>query len=282
MIIDFRLRPPVGGYLQARMYDVQRTVAFNRKLTFNCAPSVRELDFGLTLQEMDDAGIGLGVIVGRAGSSLGSVTNDELEGFVTSHAQRFVGIAGLDVTDVDGAVGVVAGIRERKAFAGVTLEPGWADEAHHYDDPRLYPIYDAAQSLGVPVVMLGGGNAGPDISFSSPVRIDRVAADFPDMRIVVAHGGFPWITEVLGMAFRRPNVFLSPDMYLFTPGAATAYVEAANTYLAEQFIFASSYPFCPLIGSVEKFYRLPFRRDVLPLLMRGNAERVLGDAVTHL
>ena len=276
MVIDFRLRPPVGNYLEARMYDVERTVAFNRRLGFDAAPSVRELSLELTFREMDQAGVELGVVVGRAGSAIGSVTNDELAELVRAHPARFVAIAGLDVHNVPAAVAEVERAANSDEFRGVTLEPGWSDEPHDFDHERLYPIYERARELGLPVVFLGGGNAGPDITYSSPVPIDRVAQDFPQLTMVLAHGGFPWITEVLGTAFRRPNVYLSPDMYMFNSLATQAYVDAINTFLADRFIFASSYPFVPIEDAYERFTRLPIQRDALPLLVRENARRILG------
>ena len=61
---------------------------------------------------------------------------------------------------------------------------------------------------------MAGGNGGPDLSYSDPVHVDRVAADFPALPIVVSHGGWPWVHQILHVAYRRQNVHVSPDMYL--------------------------------------------------------------------
>ena len=43
----------------------------------------------------------------------------------------------------------------------------------HADDRRLYPIYGHCEDVGVPVIMMVGGTAGPDLSYSDPIRTDR-------------------------------------------------------------------------------------------------------------
>ena len=100
----------------------------------------------------------------------------------------------------------------------------------------------------LPFILSAGGNIGPDCSYTLPVCLDRVARDFPKLNMVVAHGGWPWITAILHVAFRRGNVYVSPDMYELMPGNE-AYAAAMNSYLSERYVYASSYPFVPLRGS---------------------------------
>ena len=61
------------------------------------------------------------------------------------------------------------------------------------------------------------------------------------MNIVCCHGFYPNVREIVTVAFRNENVFVSPDMYTFCPGGGL-YVEAANHFMADQFLFGSSYP----------------------------------------
>ena len=79
---------------------------------------------------------------------------------------------------------------------------------------------------------------------------------------------------MIGVAFRYENVHLVPDMYLFQPGSHL-YVEAANSFLREQFLFATSYPFRAMRQTVEDFLGLGFKEDVLDHVLHKNAERVL-------
>ena len=102
----------------------------------------------------------------------------------------------------------------------------------------------------------------------------KVAQAFPNLQIVAYHGYWPNVQQVIGIAFRYQNVHLVPDMYLFQPGGG-AYVEAINSFLADQFLFGSSYPFRPIRQTIDDFLQLGIREDALERVLHGNAERLL-------
>src|SRR4029078_11487138 len=105
-----------------------------------------------------------------------------------------------------------------------------------------------------------GGNPGAELSYTDPVTVDRVAAGFPHLKIVLSHGNWPWVDQILHLDFRRAHVYVSPDMYVFDLPGSDDYVKAADTYLADQFIYASAYPFTPLRDYAGRFLKLPIRR----------------------
>jgi hypothetical protein len=90
----------------------------------------------------------------------------------------------------------------------------------------------------------------------------------------VHHGAWPRVDEIVGVAFRYANVTLVPDMYIFQPGGRL-YVEAANSALADQIAFGSSYPFLAMRQSLEDYERLGFRDEAVDKLFYGNAARLL-------
>jgi len=274
-IIDFRVRPPMKGITNQIFYtNPQRRDGFNRKLGFNPAPSAQQGSMDLLFEEMDEAGVSLGVVVGRVSQSLGTTSNDDVAQVVNEHPDRFVGIAGIDPLDrraamkeIDRAVDL--GLR------GVNIEPGTYRIALYADDRRLYPIYAHCEDRDLPVIIMTGGNPGPDLSFTDPVTVDRVAGDFPSLKIVISHGNWPWVHQILHVAFRRPNVYVSPDMYLFDLPGSEDYIKAADTYLADQFIYASAYPFTPLKDYAQRFVQLPIRPESMQKVLYDNAARLL-------
>lgn len=165
-------------------------------------------------------------------------------------------------------------IAEAPEFAGVVVEPGLWKVPLYGDDRRLYPIYQACADKDLPLLIMGGGNAGPDISYTAPTILDHICADFPSMTVVAAHGGWPWVFQTLHVAFRRTNLHLSPDMYLFGMAGWQAYVEAGSGYLSERFLFATAYPFVALKDGVEGFRAL-FPEEHHKRLLGENAQRVL-------
>lgn len=200
--------------------------------------------------------------------------NDRIHQIVSADP-RLVGIGAVDpdllgaatLDEVDRIVNVLG-------LAGVNLELGFAAPARHPDDPVYFPVYERLSELGVPAFLMSGPTT-PDQRYNDPAPLARVAAAFPQLRLVAYHGYWPNVQQLLGVAFRYENVYLVPDMYLFLPGSEVL-VEAANGFLADQLLFGSSYPFRPIRQSIEDAQRLGFSDGVLEKFFFGNASRVLA------
>jgi len=226
---------------------------------------------------MDAAGVTCGVVMGRYSGLYGSVSNQDVAAIVSMWPGKFIGIGSVDPSNRRKAI---AQIDEALALGlkGINIEPGSYPEAMYADDRRLYPIYAYCEDKGIPMSLMAGGSAGPDLSYTNPVHIDRVAGDFPDLKIAITHGAWPWVHQILHVAYRRPNVYLSPDQYLCGMPGSDDYIRAANGCLAERFLFASSYPFIGVKMYADWFRALPIEPALLPQLMYGNAARFLGIA----
>lgn len=276
MIIDFRIRPPVAGFRDTLMYSAgERRNGFTRSVGFEPSAAAQEQSMELLLQEMDLAKIDRGVVVGRLAGTLGSVSNEDVLRILQQYPDRFVGAASIDPTS---RVGACKTIDEALAagFKLINIEPGSYPIPMYADDRRLYPIYAHCEDRKVPVILMAGGTAGPDLSYSDPIRTDRVLADFPNLKVVLAHGGWPWVTEILHVAFRRSNMYLSPDMYFSRMPGWEQYVAAADTFLSERMLYASSFPFCPVKDYRDWFETLPIKPRNLARVMGGNAMTLLG------
>lgn len=276
MIIDFRLRPPVGGFLNTLMYSAgARRDGFTRTVGFTPSPAAQQQSMDLLLEEMEAAGVDAGVVVGRLAGVLGSVPNEDVRQIVAAHPGRFIGAASIDPTDRRQACRTIDQALA-DGFKLINIEPGSYPVPMHADDRRLYPIYGHCEDVGVPVIMMVGGTAGPDLSYSDPIRTDRVLADFPNLNVVVAHGGWPWVNEILHLGFRRQNLWLSPDMYFSRMPGWEEYVKAADGFLSDRMLYASSFPFCPVREYKSWFESLPIKEENLRKIMGGNARRLLG------
>lgn len=275
-VIDFRLRPPLKGFLDMVMYSAaERRDRITRQHGMEPAESAQKKSMDLLLRDMDEGGITTGVVMGRYSGLYGSVSNQDVADIVKAYPGRFIGIGSIDPANRRAAI---RQIDEALALGlkGINLEPGAYALPLYADDRRLYPIYAYCEDRRVPVTVMAGGSAGPDLSYTSPEHIDRVAADFPELKIAISHGGWPWVQEILHVAFRRPNVYISPDQYLCNMPGMNDYLIAANGYLADRFLYASSYPFISVKGYAEWFRKLPIRPELLGQIMYGNAARFLG------
>lgn len=275
-VIDFRLRPPVKGFLDMVMYSAaERRDRITRQHGMEPALSAQAKSIDRLLAEMTEAGVACGVVVGRNSGLYGSVSNHDVAEIVRAWPGRFIGVGSIDPRDRRSAI---AQIEEALALGlkGINIEPGAYAEPLYADDRRLYPIYAHCEDRDIPVTIMAGGSAGPDLSYTEPVHVDRVAGDFPQLRIAITHGGWPWVSEMLHIAFRRPNVYLSPDQYLCNMPGMQAWIDAVNGFLAARFLYASSYPFIGVKAYAEWFRALPIRQELIDDLMGGNARRFLG------
>lgn len=277
MVIDFRVRPPYGGFLKAAMYaKPERTSHMASALRLPPSASLLSPSLDATFEEMKSSGVHLGVVPARRGAGiLGDVSNNDIEALVKISNGRLIGFGAPDLVDISQGVSEVSMIASLPEFAGVVVEPGMWDSPLYGDDKKIYPIYQACDDAGLPLLIMGGGNAGPDPSYTSPNIVDHICSDFPSLTVIAAHAGWPWVFETLHVAFRRENLYLSPDMYLFGMAGWQAYVDAATGYLADRFLFATAYPFVGFEKGLEAFKAM-FSHEHHDRLMRQNAERVLG------
>jgi uncharacterized protein len=280
-VIDFRVRPPVAGFEAASMYTMpDRTAWMGAGFGFPVAsPVVRAPSPTAFEAELRDSGIELAVIPGRVGApNVGPTSNDGLVAYARTDSAHLCVFPAIEPTEPAWRADADRLLREGAGVVkGFALEPGLLTTPIYGDDPLCQPVYEFCTERRLPLILSAGGNVGPDCGHTLPVYVDRVARDHPKLKIVVAHGGWPWITAIHHVAFRRGNVYVSPDMYALMPGNE-AYITVMNSYLSERYLYASSYPFTPLRGYLEAFKRTFVNDAVAERVLFSNAARLLGIA----
>lgn len=225
------------------------------------------------LQEIDNAGISLAVVVGRETPGL-TISNDEISALVET-SKKLIGFGSVDIQTrgKQSTLDEIDRSLQQLNFKAINIEPGFGEPALQVDDESLYPVYEAAIFHDVPVALMSGPTT-PDLDYAHPNAVARLARKFPSLNIICYHGYYPFVNEIIGAAFRYSNIYLVPDMYIFQPGSQL-YVEAANAFLGDQLLFASSYPFREMKQSVDEFATLGFSDNVLEKAFYGNAARLL-------
>jgi predicted TIM-barrel fold metal-dependent hydrolase len=279
LIVDMRFRPPYRGFLSLHVFARDPYDQRPGQQRVEPAPSLVQKSVPLALEEMAAAGIDRAMVIGRrAHPPFAQVPGEDVISFVATYPDRFFAVPALEPTDFGAALEELEELRVKPEVKAIHLEPGWASDPMYADDRRLYPIYRRLTDIDMPLLLSAGGTIGPDYSYVDPVRIHRVAKDFPTLTLVLGHGGWPYVNQALAVAYDCPNVVLSPDMYLNVPNmpGSLEYVRAANYYLGDRLLFGTAYPARPMIESVEHFHRLPFDEDVKPRVLGLNAARVFG------
>jgi len=231
--------------------------------------------------EADSAGIDKLICVHRivpaaGGSPACGIPNEHIADLVSANPEKLVGVAGIDVGGNFGdPLSETRKAVTKLRMRGIHISPTRSALATHADDRRLYALYELCVELKVPVVIMTGPFAGPSIEDTHPKHIQRVAADFPRLSIVVGHGCWPFTNEMLGVAYRHENVFVSPDAYLFMPGSEV-FVEAAKGFLQDQLLYGSAYPVRELDVCLDLFLALNLPDGIYSKTLGRNAARVFG------
>ena len=287
MVIDFRVRPPYRGFLEMGIFtkyvvpqkDPRKLSAF--EMGRAGVPSCEQRSMELFMQEMDEAGVEACVVMGRKNKghaiNAGNILPEDLYELADSHPGRFLPFAGIDPNDA-GACQEVEYVAKELGFKGISMDPGWCEPCMHADDERILAVCETASQLGIIVTLTASGVAGPDLSYADPLTIQRVAKKFPNLKIVVAHACWPFVPQILGVAMTCPNIYLVPDVYLYTDNMPMSdlYVTAANGYLKYRTLFASTYPVGGLRQSIEKWSAKGFTEESLKLTLHDNAAELLG------
>lgn len=204
------------------------------------------------------------------------VENDTVAALTKAHP-HYVGIGAVDpiTFGVRGALEEVRRAIGSLDLKGINMDPGLLHTALYPNDRRLHPIYAECEALGVPIWLMTGPFAGPDLEYTSPSRISEIAREYPRLSIVLGHGCYPFATEAVGLAFRYENVYLSPDIYMFMPGAE-AYQNGLSGFLQDQFLFGTGYPFREMGQTIREFRGLGLPRATEEKCLWYNAARLLN------
>jgi len=152
------------------------------------------------------------------------------------------------------------------------------------NDRTAYPLYEVIAEARLPALFHTGhsgigtglpGGGGLRLRYSNPMCLDDVAADFPDLPIVLAHPSFPWQDEAISICLHKANVWI--DLSGWSPRYfPPQLVQYANTQLSEKVLFGSDFPLLTPDRWLADFEEAPFRDEVRPLILKENAARLLG------
>ncbi len=210
------------------------------------------------------------------GSPPCDIPNEHVAELVRAYPDRLVGIAGIDVGSGFGdPVELTRHAITKLGMHGIHISPGRSALCSHPGDRRLYPLYEMCASLEVPVMIMTGPHSGESLADTNPIHIQKAATDFPSVNFIAGHACSPYLRELIAVAYRHQNVYIAPDSYLFLPGGDEL-VTAVNGFLADQYIYSSSYPVGEVDTALERFLAMPFAKSTLPSILAGNARRVLG------
>lgn len=210
------------------------------------------------------------------------ISNDEIVDGAIRNADILIPFASVDPNRAD-AVSEAERLIGR-GVRGFKFHP--TVQGFSPDDERFFELYGVLQSAGVVALFHTGqtgigagmrGGYGFELALSNPMLLDRVAARFPDLQIIMAHPSVPWQDEALSVATHKHNTWI--DLSGWSPKYFPAeLVRYANRMLKDRVLFGSDFPLLTPDRWRADAEKAEFFRDddVRRGIMRDNAVRLLG------
>jgi predicted TIM-barrel fold metal-dependent hydrolase len=237
------------------------------------------------LRFLDAEGIERAVLVNYVSPDILGFT-DEINAFVgrycRGHEDRLLAMGGVHPRLSRDPAGDLTRLVETHGIRALKIHPPHQlVRANAYRDggdlPSLAALYGRAAELRLPVLVHTGTSIFPDArnKYGDPMDLDDVAVDFPDLTIILAHGGRPlWMETCFFLLRRHPNVFL--DVSGIPPRTLLDYFPRLAE-VADRTMFGSDWPGPGVPGvrvNVEAFRALPLPEETKRSILAGTAERV--------
>ena len=210
------------------------------------------------------------------------ISNAETAAWVKKYPKTFVGYGSVDPWKGKAAVDEVGRCADM-GLRGMKFQQ--ATQAFEPSDRRFLPIYEACVRLNLPVIFHTGttaisggapGGGGLLLEYCRPIPyIDRIAAWYPELRIIMAHPAWPWHDEQIAVVRHKGNVYM--DLSGWAPKYfPESIVQNTNTLLQDKVFFGSDFPVITPERWLSEFAGLPIKETVRPKILLHNAAKFLG------
>ncbi|GAA2546980.1 4-hydroxyphenyl-beta-ketoacyl-CoA hydrolase [Pseudonocardia hydrocarbonoxydans] len=211
-----------------------------------------------------------------------ALSSEEIADAAAAHPDVLIPFGSVDPHGGAASVRRIRSLVDAHGVRGFKFHPSL--QGFTPNDPAFYPLYEAITEAGVPALFHTGqtgigaglpGGRGIKLRLSDPMLLDDVAADFPELTVVLAHPSVPWQDAAISMATHKANVYI--DLSGWSPKYfPPQLVRAANSMLRRKVLFGSDFPVLTADRWIADFATLEIKDEVRPLIMKDNAVRMLG------
>ncbi|MCP5367522.1 MAG: amidohydrolase [Hyphomicrobiales bacterium] len=282
MRIDFRVVPPFSEYAtaeEARRVFLEGYMAVYGD-TYGEDMHTLQTTVESTLADMAEAQIDYAVLQGEWELGDYRKMNDAVYDMARKYSDKFpVYFLGLDPGRNDNMPKVIEREVKERGFSGVNIQ-SWSTRLC-ITDRAWGPVYAKCQELGIPITIHTSINFTVDrpIGLGRPLHISEVAAEFPDLVIVANHAGWPWVNEMVGVAWKHRNVYIeigaqSPK-YMSKPGTGwDPLMVFGNSVLQDKVLFATDC-MLPAQRVVKELLEAPLKDSVKEKWLGLNAQKLI-------
>jgi uncharacterized protein len=243
------------------------------------------------VQMMNEAGVDLSLVIslwcanGVGGEEI-FVAAEEMLPMFRAYPKLFRGLVGISPVRHWGdryyAPRYIEHVVRQYGFVGAHMYPHWFGV--RVNDRRMYPIYEKCAELDIPISFQTGQGTMRSNSrvVARPIWIDEIARDFPTLKIIALHSGYPWEEELVALAVENENLYICPDVPppRFWHSSIVSYLKEEGRYAglggSDKVIWATDFPLQEPGPSLKELDRLGLSDSVRKKLVRDNAIRVFG------
>jgi predicted TIM-barrel fold metal-dependent hydrolase len=234
---------------------------------------------------LDDGNVDVSVIyTEKYETRLGvpTASNAEVAEFVAKAPDRLLGVGGIDPWE-DASANLVDELVLDLGLRGVVVSP--FKQGLRPADPRMARIFAKCEQHGIPVLMHTGINWWFESVYDAghPKYVDELASAFPRLKIIALHCAWPWVMDMMMVAWRHPNVYVDisahrPKHMTVAESAWSPLLYYGNRMLADKVLFASTWTLLdvPVKQLIDEVRDLPLKESVVEKWLGGNAARVFG------
>jgi len=207
-------------------------------------------------------------------------TNEHVIDLASRYPEAFAGVlASLDTSapDMDKLASRAQELARNAVVKGFKFHP--PDQGFYPHDRKYYPIWEVLQAANKPVMFHTGftvlgantdGGRGIGLDYGRPIHLDTLARDFPNMKIVAAHPGWPWQEELIGVITHKRNVYADTSGYL-AEQLPEIFRRAMRGRLQDKILFGTDFPYVDLEKALVSFDKLDFEDASREKILFANA-----------
>jgi uncharacterized protein len=203
---------------------------------------------------------------------------ERVQALVSAHPDRFSGLIGLDPTQGMGGVADLVHAITAEGFIGAHAYPHWFGVPP--DDRLWYPFYAKCCELDIPIqIQVGHCLLYSPVrrleSVGRPITLDTVACHFPELKIVGIHTGWPWVEELMSVAYKHPNVYIGTDAHR-PRHWSQAFAKYVASWGQGKVMFGTDFPVIDPADAVQDVLALGLDSRAQERLCRQTAMDVFG------
>lgn len=183
------------------------------------------------------------------------LSNDRVAAYVREHSDCMLGFAGVDPSKPKEAVAELHRAHDELGMVGLAVAPAAQD--FHPSDSHAMLVYAEAARCKMPIIFHTGVNASTatKLHYAQPVLLDEVARELPELKLVIAHMGYPWMHETVALLDKHANVFAEISWLLHRPWQAyQALLSAHHGHVMDKLLFGSGFPLSSAALCIEALY----------------------------